>query len=78
MTPLQDPPPHPLAYGLPVKIITTPSERRVEVRGSDADITRWLVMWGQRYGSGYDPSVDSDKTINGVRTVKVSRLASCD
>ena len=72
------PPPHRLAYGLPVEIITTPSEKRVEVRGSDADITRWLVLWGQQYGAGYDPSVDSDTTTNGVRTVKVSRLASCD
>lgn len=78
MTPLKDPPPHRLAYGLAVEIITTPSEKRVEVRGTDADVTRWLVLWGQQYGAGYDPRLDSDSLINGVRTVKVSRMASCD
>lgn len=79
MTPPKDPPPHRLAYGLPVEIITTPSEKRVEVRGSDADVSRWLILWHRAYGSGYDPRTDSDTiTQDGVRTVKVSRMASCD
>lgn len=65
-------------YGLPVTFDADGKHGGTCV-GAPADIDEWINEYFRDYHpAGYDTKITSDKTVDGIRTVRVFRGSTCD
>jgi alkanesulfonate monooxygenase SsuD/methylene tetrahydromethanopterin reductase-like flavin-dependent oxidoreductase (luciferase family) len=65
-------------YGLPVAFDADGKNGGVCV-GDPATVDEWINQYFRNYApEGYDTRITSDKTVAGVRTVRVFRGSTCD